>query len=132
MTAHHQRWIQPQKQRQTTIVTQSPSNKQQESQCIELRQTAQSELLAATHLYAKQRSAKLLKTYDPAYVQEFNRQSNKNTAQRLTYRDSQCNFEVLDDSMSMQYAPAIIASCQLNMTQERIKYLKQKTSHSPV
>lgn len=45
----------------------------------------------------------------------------------LAYRDAQCGLEHLLDGTSDPYRLAMVASCRLGMTQERIKDVRRQT-----
>jgi hypothetical protein len=99
------------------------------TQCINLLKKAETQLQNTTSLYGKTNSEKLRKTYDVAYAHDFQKKLRVNVIQWQAYRNSQCSMDVLGSGMTLQYVPAIVASCQLGMTVERLEDFKQKLKY---
>lgn len=88
------------------------------SQCLQQLKSAEVELLSQNRLLRKKLAAKPL----PG-AQSSLRRSHQAW---LAYRDAQCALEHLLDGTSDSYRPAMVASCRLGMTQDRIKDVQRQ------
>jgi uncharacterized protein YecT (DUF1311 family) len=89
------------------------------SSCLKQLKAADAELQTLNQLLKKKAAAKPV-----AGVSSALRRSH---LAWLAYRDAQCGLEHLLDGTTDQYRQAMVASCRLGMTRERIQDVRRQT-----